>query len=161
MKLANESGLDVLAQLRAADAHVPVVFVTGEGDEDDRVLGLVSGADDYIVKPFSIRELAARAVAVARRRQRRLRAADGRTPQTFRRPASAKPPRIYPDPPIKVYTSMDVRDRLSRPLAQIGRKIIFNHLTEIPGRVGENPRNLSGPPSLTDSSVQGRNSCRP
>jgi PAS domain S-box-containing protein len=67
VKLLGESGIDVLAQLRALDAEVPVIFVTGEGTEDDRVLGLLSGADDYVVKPFSIREMAARALAVARR----------------------------------------------------------------------------------------------
>ena len=63
------SGLDVCRQLRrnAALAGVPVIFLTARASEDDRVLGLELGADDYIVKPFAIRELLARVRAVLRR----------------------------------------------------------------------------------------------
>jgi DNA-binding response OmpR family regulator len=48
---------------------VPVIVVTARGDEADRVVGLELGADDYVVKPFSVRELAARVRAVGRRRR--------------------------------------------------------------------------------------------
>jgi DNA-binding response OmpR family regulator len=63
------SGLDVCRQVRrhAALANVPVIFLTARAAEDDRVLGLELGADDYIVKPFAIRELLARVRAVLRR----------------------------------------------------------------------------------------------
>ncbi len=63
------SGLDVCRQLRrsAVLATVPVIFLTARASEDDRVLGLELGADDYIVKPFAMRELLARVRAVLRR----------------------------------------------------------------------------------------------
>lgn len=63
------SGLGVCRQLRQSPtlATVPVIFLTARASEDDRVLGLELGADDYIVKPFAIRELLARVRAVLRR----------------------------------------------------------------------------------------------
>jgi len=59
-------GLDVARELRRA-SPVPIIMLTARGDETDRVLGLELGADDYIVKPFSPRELVARVRAVLRR----------------------------------------------------------------------------------------------
>jgi DNA-binding response OmpR family regulator len=61
-------GLSVLRALRARSA-TPVIVLTARGDEGDRVLGLELGADDYVVKPFSPRELAARVSSVLRRAQ--------------------------------------------------------------------------------------------
>lgn len=66
LRLPDADGLDVLTQLREL-ADVPTIIVSGRGAEGDRVLGLSSGADDYVVKPFSPRELVARAHAVLRR----------------------------------------------------------------------------------------------
>lgn len=60
------SGLDVLRRIRAVSG-VPVVMLTARGDEVDRVVGLEMGADDYLAKPFSPRELVARMRAVLRR----------------------------------------------------------------------------------------------
>ncbi len=65
--LPGGSGLDVLTALRAARPTLPVIILTALGREDDRVEGLRRGADDYVVKPFSIRELLARVAAVLRR----------------------------------------------------------------------------------------------
>jgi two-component system, OmpR family, phosphate regulon response regulator PhoB len=59
-------GFDVLAQIRLLHS-VPVIMVTGRAGETDRVLGLELGADDYVVKPFSPRELASRVRAILRR----------------------------------------------------------------------------------------------
>jgi two-component system alkaline phosphatase synthesis response regulator PhoP len=59
-------GLDVVRSLRR-DSTVPIVVLTARGDESDRVAGLELGADDYVVKPFSPRELVARVRAVLRR----------------------------------------------------------------------------------------------
>ena len=59
-------GFEVCRRLRAT-APVPVIMLTARGDEDDRVMGLELGADDYVSKPFSPRELAARVKAVLRR----------------------------------------------------------------------------------------------
>ena len=60
------SGLEVLGALRR-DSDVPVILLTARGEESDRVLGLELGADDYVTKPFSARELAARVKSVLRR----------------------------------------------------------------------------------------------
>jgi two-component system OmpR family response regulator len=60
-------GLEVCRRLRAARNAIPVVMLTAKGDETDRVVGLELGADDYLAKPFSPRELLARLRAVLRR----------------------------------------------------------------------------------------------
>ncbi len=65
-------GLEVLRRLRTR-ASVPVIMLTAKGDETDRVVGLELGADDYLTKPFSPRELLARLRAVLRRTQPDLR----------------------------------------------------------------------------------------
>jgi DNA-binding response OmpR family regulator len=59
-------GLDVLSHIRR-NSDVPVILLTARGDEGDRILGLELGADDYVTKPFSARELAARVRSVLRR----------------------------------------------------------------------------------------------
>jgi two-component system response regulator RegX3 len=64
--LPDGDGLDVCRQLRAR-SDVPIVVVSARDDEVDRVLGLEMGADDYVVKPFGMRELVARIRAVSRR----------------------------------------------------------------------------------------------
>src|SRR5262245_5232955 len=64
--LADLDGYEVCRRLRAR-SNVPIIVVTARGDEGDRVLGLELGADDYVVKPFGLRELVARIRAVARR----------------------------------------------------------------------------------------------
>jgi DNA-binding response OmpR family regulator len=66
--LPDGDGLTVLRDLRAS-SEVPVIIVTARGHEADRVMGLELGADDYVVKPFSVRELSARIRAVSRRRR--------------------------------------------------------------------------------------------
>ena len=75
--LPDLDGYEVCRQLRARSA-VPIIVVTARGDESDRVLGLELGADDYVVKPFGLRELVARVRAVARRSV----AIDADAPQT-------------------------------------------------------------------------------
>jgi len=53
-------GIDVLREIRQAHPDMPVILLTAKGSESDRVAGLDSGADDYVAKPFSVRELVAR-----------------------------------------------------------------------------------------------------
>jgi DNA-binding response OmpR family regulator len=60
-------GFDVLTELRTTHPALPVIILTARGSEDDRVRGLRSGADDYVVKPFSARELLARVESLLRR----------------------------------------------------------------------------------------------
>jgi DNA-binding response OmpR family regulator len=65
--LPKMDGLAVLAEVRRVRPTLPVIILTARGGEDDRVRGLRMGADDYVVKPFSARELLARVEAVLRR----------------------------------------------------------------------------------------------
>lgn len=67
LMLPRMSGYEVCRKLRAEGVQTPIVMLTARGEEADRVLGLDLGADDYLTKPFSIRELLARIRAVLRR----------------------------------------------------------------------------------------------
>ena len=67
LALPGGDGLDILAQARDARPTLPVIVLTARGAEHDRVRGLRLGADDYVLKPFSARELLARVEAVLRR----------------------------------------------------------------------------------------------
>ncbi len=68
--LPGQSGIEFARKLKAdaATKAIPIIMLTARGEEEDRVLGLETGADDYITKPFSTRELTARIKAVLRRR---------------------------------------------------------------------------------------------
>ena len=65
--LPNISGFDICKNARKANITTPIILLTAKGEEIDKVLGLELGADDYITKPFSLRELLARIKAVLRR----------------------------------------------------------------------------------------------
>jgi DNA-binding response OmpR family regulator len=67
LMLPGIDGLEVCRRLRAARADLPVLMLTARGEEEDRVLGLQIGADDYVVKPFSPRELVLRVQSLLRR----------------------------------------------------------------------------------------------
>lgn len=63
------SGFDVCRNIRKAGSKIPIILLTARGEEIDKVLGLELGADDYVTKPFSVRELMARVKALLRRSQ--------------------------------------------------------------------------------------------
>ncbi|MBL7076134.1 MAG: response regulator transcription factor [Kiritimatiellae bacterium] len=65
--LPGHSGLEILAEVRTSRPTTPVIILSALGDERNRVKGLTLGADDYVVKPFSVKELMARIEAVLRR----------------------------------------------------------------------------------------------
>jgi DNA-binding response OmpR family regulator len=67
LMLPGRSGLDVLRELRAKGRALPILILTARGGESDKVIGLELGADDYVTKPFSLRELVARVRALVRR----------------------------------------------------------------------------------------------
>ena len=67
LNLPGIQGLDVFRRMREAQGAIPVIMLTSRSEEIDRVLGLELGADDYVTKPFSTRELVARVRAVLRR----------------------------------------------------------------------------------------------
>jgi DNA-binding response OmpR family regulator len=102
LMLPGITGLDVLRQLRTTGS-VPVILLTARGEEADRVVGLELGADDYVTKPFSSRELVARVKAVLRRVQ---------------------PPAALPDPPAHAVTVGDLRlDSAARTVTLAGRPV--------------------------------------
>jgi two-component system alkaline phosphatase synthesis response regulator PhoP len=79
--LPRMSGLEVAKRLRDEGRSLPIILLTARAEEDDRVLGLFLGADDYVTKPFSVRELLARVRSVLRRTQ----TSGGKSPlQVFR-----------------------------------------------------------------------------
>lgn len=79
LTLPRRDGLDVLRSVRAERPALPVILITARGSEDERVAGLRLGADDYVVKPFSVRELLARIDAVLRRSPERRSVSAART----------------------------------------------------------------------------------
>jgi DNA-binding response OmpR family regulator len=81
LNLPGMDGLEVCRMIRrqTGTAHVPVIIVSARSDEVDRVLGLEMGADDYVVKPFSLKELAARCRVALRRTE-----TNGEGPQGYR-----------------------------------------------------------------------------
>ena len=76
LKLPGEDGMQIARELRA-DSDIPIIMLTGRKDEADRVMGLELGADDYLTKPFSPRELLARIRALLRRSRAKETVADG------------------------------------------------------------------------------------
>jgi DNA-binding response OmpR family regulator len=68
LNLGAENGLDLAREIRK-ERNIPIIMLTGKGDAIDRVVGLEVGADDYLAKPFEMRELVARVRAVLRRAQ--------------------------------------------------------------------------------------------
>src|SRR5262245_14010963 len=81
LNLAGMDGLEVCRLIRrqAGTTQIPIIIVSARADEVDRVLGLEMGADDYVVKPFSLKELAARAKVALRRAE-----TPGQPPQAYR-----------------------------------------------------------------------------
>ena len=121
------SGIEVCRRLRRrpATAHVPIIMLTARGEETDRIRGLETGADDYVTKPFSPRELLARVGAVLRRI----------------RPALAGELLTYGD--IELDSEAHRVRRSGRPV-QLGPTEfrLLRHLMENPGRVFSRERLL-------------------
>lgn len=67
LMLPGEDGLSITRRIRSIDIHLPIIMLSARGDEIDRIVGLEVGADDYLAKPFSPRELLARIRSVLRR----------------------------------------------------------------------------------------------
>src|SRR3979409_941064 len=65
--LPGKSGYDLCREIRAARNRIPILMLSAKGQEIDKVVGLELGADDYVTKPFSLRELIARVQALLRR----------------------------------------------------------------------------------------------
>jgi DNA-binding response OmpR family regulator len=84
LKLSSEDGMMLARELRES-SNVPIIILTGRKDDVDRIMGLELGADDYLTKPFNLRELLARIRAILRRTHSHPAAhVQGRVPQAFR-----------------------------------------------------------------------------
>ena len=68
--MPKKDGFTLAQEVRAANAEIPIIFLTAKVEEQDRVNGLLSGGDDYILKPFSLKELDARIIAHLKREER-------------------------------------------------------------------------------------------
>ena len=121
------SGLEVCRRLRRlpATANVPIIMLTARGEEEDRVRGLETGADDYVTKPSSPRERVARAAAVLRRV----------------RPALAGGQLAYPDIQMHTGTHRVRRDGETVALGPTEFRLL-RHFLENPGRVFSRERLL-------------------
>jgi len=116
--LPDADGIDVCQRIRARSA-VPIIMLTARGSEVDRVVGLEVGADDYLTKPFGVRELVARIRAVTRR----TRLADDPAPAAAA-PAAAAPAAVAGDPPIRLGEL--VVDRRTRRVRLAGMEIALS-----------------------------------
>lgn len=84
LKLPSEDGMNLARELRETSS-VPIIILTGRKDDVDRIMGLELGADDYLTKPFNLRELLARIRAILRRTQTHpVAQVEGRAPHAFR-----------------------------------------------------------------------------
>jgi len=121
------SGIEVCRRLRRIPdtANVPIIMLTARGEEEDRVRGLETGADDYVTKPFSPRELVARVQAVLRRV----------------RPALAGEQLIYSDIEMDTVSHKVRRAGVSVPLGPTEFRLL-KHFLEHPGRVFSRERLL-------------------
>ncbi len=121
LNLPGVDGLEVcrLIKRQAATAQVPIIIISARVEEADRVLGLEMGADDYVVKPFSLKELSARCRAALRR-------AEG----------AAEPMKTYHDENWEVeFDAYLVRYRGQEIRLTLKEFEIFRHLIERPGRI--------------------------
>ena len=120
-------GLEVCRRLRrrSETANVPIIMLTARGEESDRIRGLETGADDYVTKPFSPRELVARVGAVLRRV----------------RPALAGEQLIYSDIEMDTVSHKVRRAGMSVPLGPTEFRLL-KHFLEHPGRVFSRERLL-------------------
>ena len=121
------SGIEVCRRLRRrpSSANVPIIMLTARGEEADRIRGYETGADDYVTKPFSPRELVARVAAVLRRV----------------RPALASEQLAYSDIEMDVASHRVRRDGKQVPLGPTEFRLL-RHFLEHPGRVFSRERLL-------------------
>jgi DNA-binding response OmpR family regulator len=152
--MPGQDGLDVLKGLRRT-SEVPVILLTAKGEEADRVLGFRFGADDYVVKPFSIGELAGRVAAVLRRASPRLPTAelqfDGLHIDLAKREVTVHGtfvdlrPREYEllaflaSSPREVFTREQLLERVWPPSADRGASTVTEHIGRVRHRIEEDP----------------------
>jgi two-component system, OmpR family, alkaline phosphatase synthesis response regulator PhoP len=133
ISLPGKSGLDVLAELRGAGDHTPVIVLSARRDEFDKVAALRLGADDYVTKPFALAELLARVGAVLRRAP---------PAPTADEPSAAAPP--PPASRVDLHRFGDVAvDLQTREVTRDGAPVKLTHLEfELLAHFVKNPREV-------------------
>ncbi|HEV7216916.1 MAG TPA: response regulator transcription factor [Chloroflexota bacterium] len=121
LMLPDIDGIEVFHRLRRMDAELPVVMLTARGDELDRITGLELGADDYVTKPFSPRELIARVRAVGRRSRQGADAAAHTPPDLVILPA-ARTVSVGGRPVVLTRTEFDLLAFLARHAGSVVRR---------------------------------------
>jgi two-component system alkaline phosphatase synthesis response regulator PhoP len=126
--LPGMSGFEVAKKLRDEGRTLPIMLLTAKGEEDDRVLGLELGADDYVTKPFSVRELLARVRSMLRRSQ----------------PTAAKRPAFYHFGDVTVDFKRQAVKKGGRPVELSAREFrILAHLIDHAGELLSRERLLN------------------
>ena len=161
--LPDGSGLDVLRAAASPNARIPTIMLTARGDEADRVLGLELGADDYVTKPFSPRELVARVRSLLRRTShdaahpsegtpsRRTRVGDLEIDHTFHEVRVGGNPvnltatefkilTILAENPGEVFTRSSLLDRLHDD-GEIFERTLDRHINNLRKKIEKDPRN--------------------
>ncbi|MFN3963177.1 MAG: response regulator transcription factor [Fimbriimonadaceae bacterium] len=153
--LPKQSGYDMCRTIRR-DSHVPVIFLTARGGEDDRVTGLEIGGDDYIVKPFSLSELSARVRSVLRRSGSSIRTLEvvetGNliiNPKTHEATMDGKPVALSPKEfallyflaqnPGQVFSRETLLDRVWGADAYVSSRTVDVHIRWLRERIEQNP----------------------
>jgi two-component system, OmpR family, response regulator BaeR len=144
LMLPGKNGLDVCKALRATSREVAIIMVTARVEEIDRLLGLELGADDYICKPFSPREVVARAKAVLRRTRRGGRPAEGGVKLDEARHRATidgadldltvlefQLLKVLADHPGRIYTREQLMDAMYRDERVVSDRTVDSHIKKI------------------------------
>jgi DNA-binding response OmpR family regulator len=124
LMLPGVDGLEICRQVRAGSAYTPILMLTSKSSELDRVLGLEIGADDYLTKPFSIRELLARVKALFRRLE------------AIRSEASKEPQTAFTAGDLVIDAAKRKVALKGEPVALTAKEFdLLNHFARHPGRV--------------------------
>ncbi len=149
--LPDMSGFEVCRQLRMF-SDVPVIFLTSRGDEVDRIVGLEIGADDYVSKPFSPREVAARVRVILRRYQGRDTTPSRVAPQCFEVDTAGSRIRYFGsvldltryeylllqtllEHPDRVFTRAELMDRVWRDALETSDRTVDTHIKTLRGKL--------------------------
>ncbi len=161
LKLPGIDGLDICRQVRAGSLYMPILVLTSMSSEIDRVLGLEIGADDYLTKPFSLRELVARVKALLRRMEAHKSAASTENPRiisvgeltidTEKREVSIKNAAVnltakefdlllqFAQHPGRVYTRSELLDQVWGYVYKGYEHTVNSHINRLRAKIEEDP----------------------
>jgi DNA-binding response OmpR family regulator len=152
--LPGMEGTEICRRLRAEDVWTPIIFLTARDDEVDRIIGLELGADDYLTKPFSPRELVARVRAVLRRSAGSPEPDRAKTVGSVRIDPASRSVSVHGDPvhltstefdllmhlmsrPGRVYTRDELLSAVWGYAAHGGTRTVDVHVAQVRGKLGD------------------------